>query len=66
MSDAAFEADRNISMKSDGVPQVVHQHAETDELSMNELDEANGGLFILYLGLCYMAGYGLAAMTERR
>ena len=46
--------------------QVVHQHAETDELSMNELDEANGGLFILYLGLCYMAGYGLAAMTERR
>jgi len=47
MSEIAFEADRGNSAEFGLAPQTEEQRADTGELSMEELDEANGGLLLL-------------------
>lgn len=61
MSDVAFDvignksAEFEIALLSDG------QKADMDELSMNELDEANGGILApLIVAAAFLTGYGAA------
>ncbi|WP_430912078.1 hypothetical protein [Methylobacterium sp. sgz302541] len=58
MSDVAFEAHRNTLAPFGMVPQVEMQRMDMDELSMDELDEANGGLMVILMAAAFMAGYG--------
>ena len=45
--------------------QPQEQHAELDELSMSDLDEANGGLMPLILfGYGYVMGRGIRAIMR--
>ncbi|TGD93737.1 hypothetical protein [Methylobacterium nonmethylotrophicum] len=58
MSDVVFEADRSNTTEFGIMPQTEEQRADTGELSLEELDEANGGLMIPIL---FFAGVGMAA-----
>ncbi|TGD96751.1 hypothetical protein [Methylobacterium nonmethylotrophicum] len=57
MSDVAFETDRRNSAEFKLVPQTEEQHADTGELSLDELDEANGGLLLLVAAFAGAVGY---------
>ena len=57
MSDVAFEALRNTSIEIDFGSRTEEQNADMGELSMDELDEANGGLMIPLLFAAGFFGY---------
>ncbi|WP_430913221.1 hypothetical protein [Methylobacterium sp. sgz302541] len=57
MSDLAFDTARTALSTIAIAPQAIDQHLDTDELSMDELDEADGGLMIPLLFAAGFFGY---------
>jgi hypothetical protein len=61
MTDLALNASDNTSAKFDTESQAFKEQAEMGELSMEELDEASGGLVPLLMAVGFFAGYGIGA-----
>jgi len=57
MSEVAVEADRNSPVEFGFALRTEEQRADTGELSLEELDEANGGLLLLAAAFAGAVGY---------
>ena len=66
MSEFAFEAGRTDLATLAMAPQTEEQNADMRELSMDELDEANGGLLPLLAVGAFLAGYGAMSLYYDR
>lgn len=64
MSGIASEMEYKNVVKADAAPQAREQPTETDELSMGDLDDVNGGLApLLFLG-GYLIGRGIRSVMR--
>ncbi|TNC05956.1 class IIb bacteriocin, lactobin A/cerein 7B family [Methylobacterium terricola] len=70
MSDLALAWKAAAGMSTDAVPQPFEGRPETDELSLAELDEVNGGLLpalisgVVFAGVLGFLGYGIYRMAR--
>jgi len=61
MSEVAFEADRSNSVEFGVMPQTMEQRTDSNELSLDELDEVSGGLPALLM-VSLLTAYGARAL----
>lgn len=66
MSESHFEADRKNSVSIEALPRSEEQPADLGALSVDELDEVNGGLLPLLMAGAFLAGYGAMAFYHDR